>query len=104
MSKLISLLLIALLSFSFCKLKKNKCVSLGGDCDLFHLCCGDFRCRDYRCSTAETEDNKLEYAPKGFKCDWFNPCTENYYCEHHRCVLDKKKLQEAMQSKPDYFK
>lgn len=46
---------------------------------------------DYRCTTKETKDNQMEWAPKGDKCDWFHHCPKGKNCQSHRCVVNAKK-------------
>jgi hypothetical protein len=99
MKNIVTILFLALLSVSLCKLKKSKCLALGGDCDLFHYCCEDMRCKDYRCAPKGTKDNQVQWAPKGFKCDWFHHCTENYECQSHRCVLNPAKLAKSLKDR-----
>ena len=99
MSKLFTVLFVALLALSQCKLKKSKCLALGGDCDWIHPCCGDLKCRDYRCATADTKDNQLEFAPKGFKCDYFHHCSDNYECQSHRCILNPELLSKDLKKR-----
>ena len=99
MSKLFAFILVAILDVTMCKLKKTQCVSKGSDCDLFTYCCGEYRCRDYRCTTKETKDNQMKWAPKGDKCDWFHHCPKGKNCQSHRCIPDVKKVVSDLQAK-----
>ena len=101
MSKLTIIFLIALFSFSFCKLRKNntQCSVLGRLCHLFKWCCSDLVCKDYRCSKPGTKDNRLKWAPEGAKCDWFHSCKDGYQCRNNRCVkVTIQKVEKATSS------
>ena len=77
--KLLSFLFFALLALVMGgKLRKTKCVALGGDCDFTSYCCGDYQCRDYRCALKNTKENQVQWSPEGTKCDWFHHCKKNY--------------------------
>ena len=99
MSKLFTVLFVALLALSQCKLKKSKCLALGGDCDWIHPCCGDLKCRDYRCALKNTKENQIQWSPKGTKCDWFHHCKKNYNCQSHRCVPNGEKIAQSLEDK-----
>ena len=99
--KLLSFLFFALLALVMGgKLRKTKCVALGGDCDFTSYCCGDYQCRDYRCATKDTKENQVEWANKGgLKCDWFHHCKKNYNCQSHRCVPNGEKVAQSLEDK-----
>ena len=83
------ILFLSIISLSFSKnlnrKKKRQCRPVAADCDLFHWCCDDYVCKDYRCSRKGVKENILDWAPTGFKCDWFHHCPDGYACFEHRC-------------------
>ena len=98
--KLLSFLFFALLAFVMSsKLRKTKCVALGGDCDFTSYCCGDYQCRDYRCSLKNTKENQVKWSPDGAKCDWFHHCKKNYNCQSHRCIPNGEKIVQSLEDK-----
>ena len=96
MSKLFTILVLALFAMSYSKIRKTKCMAQGDSCDLLHTCCGKLRCRDYVCQPKNVKDNQIEWAPKGLKCDWFHHCTEDYECQSNRCVLNAAKREKTL--------
>ena len=98
--KLLSFLFFALLVLVMGgKLRKTKCVALGGDCDFTSYCCGDYQCRDYRCALKNTKENQVQWSPEGTKCDWFHHCKKNYNCQSHRCVPNGEKVAQSLEDK-----
>lgn len=83
---------------------KTKCRAVADDCDLFHFCCGDYVCRDYRCTTKDYEEDTEKFFPDGAKCDWMHSCSPNYHCESHRCILDKDQLLYAVKAQETALK
>ena len=100
MSKLLTFLFLAFLSFALAKKNLNRKnrnrvkADYGEDCHFFNWCSGDLQCRDYRCLTKNESDVyvKLPKAPEGDVCDWFNHCPDGKYCEKHRCVYTEETL------------
>lgn len=102
MVKNFKLFLILLLTVIISSLKmktQTNCINLKGDCDLTSYCCGDFVCKDYRCSEKGTKDNQISWAPNGEKCDYFHHCKKNYKCESHRCILYTNKIVNDIKNK-----
>lgn len=96
MSKLYLLLLLSFITFTICDLS---CAAPGEDCDLTEHCCGNYVCKDYRCSPKGSKDNKIIWAPDGTKCDWFHHCGHGYNCQSHRCVLRRQKIVDVIADK-----
>ena len=90
MSRIFYILLVVLFAFTLNKTlkKKTNCIAYGGDCDLTSYCCGDFVCKEYRCSLKGTKDNQVPWRTK--KCDWFHWCKKGYTCQSHRCIKKNK--------------
>ena len=84
MSKIFASVLFVLFSLVLSNKLQSKCITHGGDCDLTSYCCGDFVCKEYRCSLKGTKDNQVPWRTK--KCDWFHWCKKGYKCQSHRCV------------------
>ena len=90
MSRIFYILLVVLFAFTLNKTlkKKTNCIAYGGDCDFTSYCCGDFVCKEYRCSLKGTKDNHVPWRTK--KCDWFHWCKKGYTCQSHRCIKKNK--------------
>lgn len=110
MSRIFNLLLISLISISISTLlKKTRCIQKGGDCDSTAFCCGEMKCKNYRCVLPNEEVADEDWHKNnGTMCNPTHHCKDGFICVSHRCVNKtefelKAKEDEATTAKMNYI-
>ena len=80
------ILIITQISNKKLRIKKGKCKEFGEDCGILTgICCGNFKCKDFRCQMEGAKDI-MKWAPDGDKCNFWHICRKGYECHEHRCL------------------